>query len=226
MLKKHSMASKPITRHLRVVLSLGCLILTACLALAGGGTAWAPEDPWKMVVAVPVQGSSRESVADLMAGFVDAQGVNLSTDDLLQIAAAVSRESERYDLDPRLLMAVILTESRFQSDAVSAMGAIGLMQLLPSTASGIARELQMEWPGDFHLLDPEANIALGAFYLRQLMVAFDYDLNLALTAYNKGPGYVQNMLQSGVIEATAANFPSAYAEEVVGRLRGLRRQDG
>ena len=118
----------------------------------------------------------------------------------------------------KLLLSVILSESRFRVDAVSEKGAIGLMQLLPSTAEGLAAQLDLEWGGDARLLDPRLNIALGTYYLKQLMITFDDDVNLALTAYNKGPGYVLKMQASGVMETTAANFPSSYAERIVTRL--------
>ena len=135
-------------------------------------------------------------------------------------------ESGRHGIDPGLLLSIILSESGFRADAVSEKGAVGLMQLLPSTAEAAAREMDLEWGGDARLLDPRTNIVLGTYYFRKLMDVFDDDVSLALTAYNKGPGYVLRMQASGVMEATAANFPSAYAEQVMHGVTALRAGRG
>ncbi len=83
-------------------------------------------------------------------------------------------------LSPRLLEAVAYVESRFRQEAVSAKGAVGMMQLMPGTA----RELGVD-PSD-----PAQNAQGGATYLRQMLSMFDNDLELALAAYNAGPSAV------------------------------------
>lgn len=83
-------------------------------------------------------------------------------------------------LSPSLLEAVAYVESRFRQDAVSAKGAMGMMQLMPGTA----RELGVD-PSD-----PAQNAQGGATYLRQMLAMFDDDLELALAAYNAGPSAV------------------------------------
>jgi soluble lytic murein transglycosylase-like protein len=84
----------------------------------------------------------------------------------------------RYGLDPDLVAAVIRTESGFRAHAVSPKGAMGLMQLMPSTA----RLLGVE-----DVFDGRENIFGGCRYLRSLIDQFDGDLKLALAAYNAGP---------------------------------------
>ncbi len=84
-------------------------------------------------------------------------------------------------VDPGLLRAMVATESRFNSRSVSNKGAVGLMQLMPATA----REL-----GVSNRFNPEQNLRGGARYLRRMMDRFPNDLNLALAAYNAGPGNV------------------------------------
>jgi soluble lytic murein transglycosylase-like protein len=208
-----------IMQRLRSGLCLS-LLGTTCLLLlvTGSSPAWAPEDPWRVVAEIPIVNGPKAATARLLADFLDANGLRLPPGQMYEIASSVAEQSHRYGIEPRLLLSVILSESTFRTDAVSEKGAIGLMQLLPSTAAGLAAELDLKWGGDHRLLDPQTNIALGTYYLKRLLNAFGGDVNLALTAYNKGPGYVQNMLATGVMEATAANYPSSYAEQVVGRL--------
>lgn len=89
--------------------------------------------------------------------------------------------SSRYSVDSLLLAAVIEAESGFNPQVVSQRGAVGLMQILPSTA-GLAPEA---------LADPAANIDRGARYLRRLLERYEGDLELALAAYNAGPTNVR-----------------------------------
>ncbi len=92
-------------------------------------------------------------------------------------AASVEKTAKRYKLDPELLVAVALTESRFDSLALSRKGAQGVMQLMPGTA----RVLRV---GD--VWDPHQNLEAGARWLRRLLDKFGGDLDLALAAYNAG----------------------------------------
>jgi soluble lytic murein transglycosylase-like protein len=80
-------------------------------------------------------------------------------------------------VEPNLLRAVIVVESGFNSRAVSKRGAVGLMQLMPATASRF---------GVSNLYDPRENIHAGATYLKFLMDRFGHDVRLALAAYNAG----------------------------------------
>lgn len=103
-------------------------------------------------------------------------------------ADLIRAEAARQNLDPRLLAAVIRQESRFEGGATSVAGAQGLMQVMPGTATGIAR--QMNWPGfePRQAYWPYVNVAFGAFYVRQWLTNFDGSIFAALAAYNGGPG--------------------------------------
>ncbi|HUP46921.1 MAG TPA: lytic transglycosylase domain-containing protein, partial [Thermoanaerobaculia bacterium] len=90
--------------------------------------------------------------------------------------------ARRYKLDPLLLAAVARRESGFRARAVSPVGARGIMQLMPATA----RELGVK-----NSFDPRQNINGGAKYLRRLMNQYRGNINLALAAYNAGPGAVR-----------------------------------
>ena len=105
--------------------------------------------------------------------------------------------AENYRLEPQLLAAVIYQESKFDADARSASGAVGLMQLLPETGQGIAdRTGGDEWkPED--LLNPELNIRYGSWYLRHLLDKYG-DEELALAAYNAGQTNVDRWRERGV----------------------------
>ena len=87
-----------------------------------------------------------------------------------------------YGVSPALVKAVIRVESNFDPNAVSSMGAVGLMQVLPATA----RRVGVRNPYDTH-----SNIRAGVKYLRELLDMFDDDEALALAAYNSGPAQVQ-----------------------------------
>ena len=109
----------------------------------------------------------------------------------------VTGHSANYGLDPALLAAVIYRESKFDPDAVSSSGAIGLMQLLPDTAKGIAQYTGGSRFRVEDLYDPEINVRYGAFYLKRLLRKYDGDVRLALAAYNAGQANVDRWVDEG-----------------------------
>jgi hypothetical protein len=103
----------------------------------------------------------------LLREFLDEERIRLPREAVNGMAVSIARASERYSLSPDTILAVIRTESAFDTNALSNKGAVGLMQILPSTAQEIAQELRMEWRGD-DLLRPSANIEMGAYHLTKL----------------------------------------------------------
>ncbi|TYR77786.1 lytic transglycosylase domain-containing protein [Rossellomorea vietnamensis] len=93
----------------------------------------------------------------------------------------ISRAAQKYNLPVKLISSVISQESGFNPDAVSHAGASGLMQLMPATARGL---------GVTDIFDPEQNVFAGTKYLRQMMDKYNGSLEMALAAYNAGPGNV------------------------------------
>ncbi len=94
----------------------------------------------------------------------------------------VHSKSAKYNVEPSLVKAVIKTESNWDAAVVSQKGAMGLMQLMPSTAN----DMDVRNP-----FNPEENIEGGIRYLRYLLNKFDGDITLALAAYNAGPKTVE-----------------------------------
>ncbi len=96
------------------------------------------------------------------------------------VSAAIGAAALQQNLDPALITAVARTESGLNSRAVSAKGAVGVMQLMPGTAQALGVDPT----------DPADNVRGGAAYLRQLLRRYDGDIIKALAAYNAGPGAV------------------------------------
>jgi soluble lytic murein transglycosylase len=115
----------------------------------------------------------------------------------LRYEAIVRGHARNYDLDPALLAAVIYAESKFDANARSSSGAIGLMQLLPDTAKGIAARTGGTRFRVADLDDPEINVRYGAWYLRHLLQRYG-DEELALAAYNAGQARVDDWRSRGV----------------------------
>lgn len=149
---------------------------------------------------------------------LQASNMGLSHPSTRAVAETIWQESRKYSLDPMLVLAVIKVESEFQSGAVSTYGARGLMQLRPDVAHALAEETDLDaWENENSLHDPVTNIKLGAYYLGQLKEKFG-DLKLALTAYNRGPTWVQRMIES----KTA--LPLDYARKVLYASQNYREQ--
>jgi soluble lytic murein transglycosylase len=108
----------------------------------------------------------------------------------------VRGHARNYSLDPALLAAVIYQESKFSADAKSPSGAIGLMQLLPDTAKGIALHTGGSRFRVADLYNPEINIRYGAWYLRHLLRKYG-DETTALAAYNAGQNNVDRWRRDG-----------------------------
>ena len=103
----------------------------------------------------------------------------------------VQHASQANELDPNLIHAVIWVESRHQPRAKSPAGARGLMQLMPATAAGLAK--QMGEPRA-KVYDPEFNVNAGSLYLAHMLERYEGDETLALAAYNAGPGNVDKWI--------------------------------
>jgi len=134
----------------------------------------------------------------------------------LRYEQIVRGHARNYDLDPDLLAAVIYQESKFEADARSSSGAIGLMQLLPDTAKGIALHTGGTAFRVQDLYDPEINVRYGAWYLSHLLQKYG-DERTALAAYNAGQDNVDRWRRDGV------GIQFAETRAYVKRVEDLKR---
>jgi soluble lytic murein transglycosylase len=131
----------------------------------------------------------------------------------------VRGHAENYRLDAALVAAVIYQESKFDAEARSDAGAVGLMQLQPETAKGIALRTGGSRFRVDDLTNPEINVRYGSWYLRHLLDKYD-DERLALAAFNAGQGNVDEWRREG--KGIAFAETRAYVDRVR-ELRGIYR---
>lgn len=106
-------------------------------------------------------------------------------------SAEISSACKKFEVDEAIVYSIINIESHFDKTALSNKGAVGLMQILPSTADGLAKELSLQ---EFDLKNPQDNILLGTYYIKLLCKRFE-NLKTALCAYNAGPSNVSLWLK-------------------------------
>jgi peptidoglycan lytic transglycosylase len=135
----------------------------------------------------------------------------------LHYAAIVRGHASQEHLDPALLAAVIETESKFNADARSRAGAIGLMQLTPQTAKGIAQYTGGTRFRLSDLTDPEINVRYGAWYLRHLLDRYRGNERLALAAYNAGEENVDRW------QSAHEGIQFSETEDYVDRVERLKK---
>jgi soluble lytic murein transglycosylase len=133
----------------------------------------------------------------------------------LEYEHIIRGHAANHDLDPALLAAVVYVESGFDPNATSAAGAIGLMQLLPDTAKGIALRTGGDRFVVADLRDPEINVRYGSWYLDHLHDKYG-DLRLALAAYHAGQGNVDHWRAEGL------DIPFLATREYVDEIERLR----
>jgi len=134
----------------------------------------------------------REQTIREILEVLESQPTGLANVTKEELAEVIYEEANRYNHDPKFILALIAIESEFKNWSVSEQGAKGLMQIMPYVAKSIAHELGIEWSGDRTLFNPYLNVRIGSYYLFQLIKEFN-DPRLALAAYNYGPTYIKGL---------------------------------
>lgn len=138
----------------------------------------------------------------------------------------IRQQAADKDLDPFLIAGVIYTESRFRHQTSHA-GAVGLMQILPSTAHYIAQKSGGTQFQEGDLATPQINIAYGSWYLRYLLDKYGGNEVLAIAAYNGGEGKVDEWVAGALGRGErfeVAAIPFKETREYVGRVLDAREQ--
>ncbi len=132
----------------------------------------------------------------------------LLPEELSRLSVVIAAESSRAELPIEFVLAVIQIESSGYNFAVSPVGAMGLMQLVPATAEGVGRRIGLRWVGPATLFDPVFNVRLGVVYLRELIDRYG-SVPTALAAYNWGPTRIAERLRR------EEPVPALYAQRVL-----------
>lgn len=151
------------------------------------------------------------SPADQVAARFSRFQTGLAAFEIRQVAQVIIEESERTGFDWELVLAVIETESSFNNFARSNVGALGLMQIMPTTGEMLAAELSIPWNGASTLFDPVVNVRLGTRYLTALHAKYK-SWDGALAAYNWGPAAIDRRLRRGDA------LPILYSRAVYARV--------
>ncbi|MGZ3744095.1 MAG: lytic transglycosylase domain-containing protein [Pseudobdellovibrionaceae bacterium] len=135
---------------------------------------------------------------------------------LPEITETLISESQKQELDPIFVLAVIQTESNFNTEARGTAGEIGLMQILPKTAEWIAKKYKLPWKGAKSLYNPIINIKIGVAYFAHLRNEFESRAYHYLPAYNMGPNNMRKVDRTiGSISSSGRVIKRDYAMRVM-----------
>lgn len=150
----------------------------------------------------PVLERVDERSAERLAEQYRAEGYHVTD----RLAAEIEAAAAEFEIEPEVAFGLVRAESSFRNTATSPVGAVGLMQLMPKTAAWME-------PGTTRsdLRNSKTNLRVGFKYLRYLLDKYEGDTNLALLAYNRGPGTVDKALKRG------RNPDNGYADFVMGK---------
>ena len=142
----------------------------------------------------------------------------------LKYEAYITEYAQANALDPYLVCGAIHTESHFDMEAESRVGAIGLMQIMPDTGEWIAKKMSIKDYSQAKLKDPETNIRMGCWYLKYLMDKFDGDMTLVLAGYNAGPNRVTQWLEDEKYsqDGKLTDIPYQETEEYVKKVQNAK----
>lgn len=140
----------------------------------------------------------------------------------LEHADAVRAAADRHGIAPALVAAVIYVESGFDPSVRSSSGAVGLMQVMPATATEIAQRTDGYRFTQADLREPRVNLLYGCYYLRRLLRRYDGSVVSALAAYNAGAGNVDEWRAERAGHLSPAAIPFAETRAYVRRVLRMR----
>ncbi|MBN1545384.1 MAG: lytic transglycosylase domain-containing protein [Syntrophaceae bacterium] len=188
--------SRLLAGMLVVGLAMGSFLYTA---LSPSNICWGPD-------------KTIESTICHIADHLRSEGARMSEENLNFIATTVYEESLRYNVDYRLILAIMRVESDYRQHVVSSAGARGFMQIHPSLARGLAKEAGIQYRDFTDLYDTRKNIRLGTHYISKLLILFD-DMPTALFAYNVGHHKAKRLL------AANRNPNTTYTRRVIAEYK-------
>ena len=142
----------------------------------------------------------------------------------IQYEEIIEKYAKKYNIQEELVFAVINAESRFDKNAISNKGAIGLMQIMPETGQWLSEKLKLDDFSEEMLYTPEINIQLGCYYLGYLLEKFN-DEKLALCAYNAGTTNVYRWLDNDKysLDGNIHTIPFKETNKYVKKIKILKK---
>ncbi len=185
--------------------------------LSDGQLALDVDGPESGGFSIPSPPPGKEGWFRLVRSQLSSRIPGLTERDRARLAMAILEEAEAAGLDPLFVLAVIEVESAFDPGARSLRGAMGLMQLRPST---LRSELRRARLSDGDARDPVTNVRGGVRYYRRLLRIFKSQ-DAALMAYNAGPRRISGYLKKGQVPERFRDYPRRVRQEVRRLRRGL-----
>ena len=140
----------------------------------------------------------------------------------LKYSEYVQKYAEEYNMDKYMVYAIIKAESNFDENAKSSSNAIGLMQIMETTAIETARKMNLEVTEE-ELFKPEINIKIGLKYFTNLLNHYNNNYPLAIIAYNAGMGNVDSWIKNGTIKEDGTDIENVPYKETNNYVRKILR---
>ncbi|MBQ2818321.1 MAG: lytic transglycosylase domain-containing protein [Clostridia bacterium] len=140
---------------------------------------------------------------------------------ILEYEETIRAHSEQYGVDPYLVAAMIYCESTYNPQAVSSVGARGLMQVMPDTGEWIAKKIDIEEFTEDMLFDTSINIEMGCWYMSFLLERYEGNQSCAVGAYHCGHGKMDGWLEDPMISSdgkTLENIPEGETKKYINRV--------
>lgn len=173
----------------KIALFLLCLFLLFSFSFSG------QKEYKQRVVSTYLKTYKKDKVIKEISNFLIKNSTTIENAEIYDIANLIYNEAGRYGIDYRLILAMIKVESNFRHDAVSSMGARGLMQIKPTPARYVAGKIGLKWQGAKTLDEPDKNLKIGLCLLSELLEDFD-SIDLAIHAYHIGSTRLKEMLST------------------------------